>query len=360
MTLTRFSCIMFILLLRHCRTASAWFIYGDISWRSNGRNVTFLLRTAWDPAGYPTNLYTAAQNIETAAQLGLWYDALQKGKGSTFGVPGSRILLGDGSSLDSDLILLNVTRIDYDAVFAFLQFSYTYNKSGTFLFRFEGCCRSQNIQNNAGNFWSIQSNVSVHVVQSDTSPILSMPPYIQLRRSQSIFDFTSFRCNAVHSSWSWLFFRVGSSQEMGAAADQTFRYSSPTGLTVDSTGMVTAAVGSAACPDPSSACLYQITIVVQAGNRTASVDFLVRLVSVDVPVPSFSGYLITPPSTLTNPVTIACGMSEFFPPINTTFRVSECLDLSHPAAFPCPSYRGICPAPSYAFVRPYYLSQYER
>jgi hypothetical protein len=356
----RISFLVLILIFSNFKTSSGWFIYGDVSWQSVGGNVTFMVRTAWDPAGYPSNLYTGASASDTAAQLGQWYNALQNGKGSTFGVPGSRIFLGDGSSLQSSLILLNVTRMDSDSIFAYVQFSYTYSSSGTYLFRFEGCCRPQNIQNNAGSFWSIQSNVSVNIFQSHTSPIINMPPYIQLRRSESVTDFASFRCNAVHSSWSWLTFRVGSPAEMGAAADQKFRYSSPIGLTVDASGSVTIAVGSSACSTPASACLYQITIIVEAGNRTATVDFLVRLVSTDVPSTTYSGYLITPMSSRTNPVTIQCGLSEFLPPVNTTFRVSGCLELSQQYSFQCPSFRGICPSPTYAFVRPYYLIQYER
>ena len=322
--------------------------------------MTFLLRTAWDPNGYPANIYTTPQNIDLAAYQDQWFNALQLGRGSTFGIPGSRISLGDGSLLPSSLIVLNISRVDPNAVFAYLQFSYNYRTSGAYQVRFEGCCRSENILNNAGGFWSIQSNLTVMPSYALSSPIISMPPVIQLTGSNVAVDFASFSCNAVHKTLSSLFFRVGSPSEMGGAADPSFQYSSPTGLSVDQNGLVTMPVGIDACPDPSSSCLYQVTIVVQAEYFTSQVDFLVQLVSTTAPAATYSGYLITPPSSRANPITIQCGTAEFLPPVNTTFRVSDCVDLSEDPDFPCSSFRGVCPAQAYAFVRPYYLPQYER
>jgi hypothetical protein len=147
---------------------------------------------------------------------------------------------------------------------------------------------------------------------------------------------------------------------MGAALDPNFRYNAPAGIFVAVNGSIQFPISSLACASSSVSCSYQLTVVVNAGNVSSAVDFVVLLTTQDLPVGRFDGYLVSPKSSRLNSISIQCDSSDFFLPANSTFRVSECSDLANPLSFPCSTFAGVCPAPIYAYVRPYYLPQYER
>ena len=250
-----------------------------------------------------------------------------------------------------------ITRLDPDLVHARLTFSHTYAHPGVYTAYFEGCCRSRRLHNNAGEAFHLRTSVSVLGSSTGISPRLALPALLHLKRADS------YLIAAIGAPGSLqVAYRAGDLDEMGFGMDRALQlawsdgnshpFESPDGVTISSDGKLSlAAVGGEGC---STGCLLQVSLIAYDHNASTAVDLVIEVVAGDGPDgPDDVGVLATPPTSRSVPAVILCNSSDFTPPENSTYLVSDCIDLAEMHDFHCPSLVGICPSKDYAFVHPY-------
>ena len=241
-----------------------------------------------------------------------------------------------------------IKRLDPTLVHTTLTFSKTYDQPGVFHAYFEGCCRSWGLYNNAGLAFHLRSSVVVpqsfgDVATSSIAPRLALPAVLPLVRGRH------YKIEAIADpKISEVAYVLGGALEMGFGMDSRLGfgmdshpwgvaapgpYLVPEGVTVSPQGMLSLATGDS--PGCGEGCLLQVSLVAYEGNASTAVDFLVEVLPREGPRSVEAGLLATPHSSTASPAIIWANSSDFMPPENTTFRVSECLDLADVQDFKC-------------------------
>jgi hypothetical protein len=222
-----------------------------------------------------------------------------------------------------------ITRLDPDLVYASLKFSHTYSQLGVYTAYFEGCCRSRRLHNNAHLSFHLRSSVAITTVDSTwTAPRLALPAVLQLQQAGH------YLIEAIQErGLAQVAYRLGNADEMGFAMDRPLGlpwgvpapgpYVEPDGVTISSGGLLSLAA--AATPACAGGCLLQVTLIAASGNASVAVDLVLEVTTSAAPQAGEEGLLVTPYTSPSSPAVILCNSSDFRPPENTSYKVSECI-----------------------------------
>ncbi len=250
-----------VLLLSVTSVFATHFRYGNISWTNTvGNTVVFNLSQGWRWSFFGDPAVGSSVAITTNGHP----------------IP---LYFGDGSSID---IILTVTSVnpDEDYFYGTVTITHTYASSGNYITYFEDLARISTLQNNPDGYFRVQTVVNAG--SGNNSPVSTISPIIDLEQGNAS---ASFPVPASDPEGQPLSFRLATADE--AAGVGNF-YVQPTGLSVNSTGVVHfSTVGL------NAGNLYTTQIIIGDGVSEIGVDFIIRI-DTNVGTPPYFDYSVTP------------------------------------------------------------------
>jgi hypothetical protein len=356
----------------HFEAGDAFFLMGKLTWRrvdATERKFQFRVDTVWTRDNIGEGL--GIKDVWRIQIQQEWSAAVSQGPGALLPVPLALLRLGDEAVVPADnssLLYMNVTLVDSVSVHASLVYTHVYNSSGpeSYHVSFEGCCRPPFLLNNRDTSVRLQATVSTEIGAA-MSPVVAMHPIVKLRgvepREGSVQSIAipAALDNLIGAS---LQFRFATKAEMGDGMDiEQPSFSYPEGVTLTSQGILSVEAWLGGCPS-AGRCVRHVPIIVSSRNQTSAMEFLVEIIrsgsNMQAPAADFSVFLTTPETSAVQPALVKCGTGEVSLPNNSTYAVSDCLDMDEMQRFSCHGYVGVCPPLPYAFVQPFDDPKYIR
>eukprot|EP00960_Hanusia_phi_P033963 750733-Hanusia_phi.AAC.18 len=325
MLYTRF----FLFLLLNVCPSGSWFLHGHLDWTISTENpllVNFQLWTAWRQDAFSSQRLSALTQFEDVPALRKeWVRGLAGGPGGVLNVTEGavaevrrRIVLCpfEGCDLPTNESRFNfiITSMDDFLVQARLSFSFQYIHSGRYNVSFLGCCRDLQLENNAGTPWNVRAEVVLYS-KIQQSPTLLLPPILHLHVA------SHYKIYGLSDSCS-LQYQLGRYQTVNGVEAFISDYES-LGFYITADGELSSSLSTLNCQFP--ACNFQLSILYMCESIRGIFDLLIHLHNSKAPYSDFDNFLVTPRSTPWAPVRVNCNTSEFFPPIDTEYTVSDCL-----------------------------------
>ncbi|HNP22572.1 MAG TPA: T9SS type A sorting domain-containing protein [Panacibacter sp.] len=266
--------LIFILLL--FSAVSVWashFRYGNVQWQNtDGNTVVFKIQQAWRWS------YFGNPGIGTVVDI-------VAGDGD---VPFD---FGDGELQNIQITVTSINAAE-DWFFGEITMTHTYAAPGNYTASFIGCCRISTLQNNADEYFHVQTLVSVGKGQKST--VSTVSPIIDLQVEKPTASFT---IPAIDPDGGTLIFRFANADE-AAGADNS--YVLPDGLSINSTtGLVTFSTMGKTVGD-----LYTAQVMINNGKTEIGVDFLIRIVEAQTGTPPYFVYPPTPANNETFTISV--------------------------------------------------------
>lgn len=256
--------LIFILLLSS--GISVWashFRYGNVQWQNtDGNTVVFKIQQAWRWS------YFGNPEIGTVVDI-------VAGDGD---VPFD---FGDGELQNIQITVTSINSAE-DWFFGEITMTHTYAAPGNYTASFIGCCRISTLQNNADEYFHVQTLVAVGGGQKST--VSTVSPIIDLQVDKPT---ASFAIPAIDPDGGTLRFRLANADEAAGTGNS---YLLPDGLSINNnTGLVTFSTVGKTVGD-----LYTAQIMINNGKTEIGVDFLIRIVEAQTGTPPYFVYPPTP------------------------------------------------------------------